>query len=215
MRDASKTGKKSASKREREVLFLSDDQLQLISDKVPKQLHWQQPGMSPAPSVEVPASALFSASTLVSQSVPVFHSAAGNIASKDSDSVSSTESVLQALDINVTGAIKQNIINGEYVELGQLLQRRPGPDKSKYLTIQVKSVFWLFSRSPLRPKSLLLINGLMPFLIFGSIFSSAHPDSTSGLSKYMHTVRLCARRSSGLGLRFMSKCVQPIFVMGA
>ena len=40
------------------------------------------------------------------------------------------------------------------------------------------------------------------FLIFASIFSSAHPESTSGLFKYMHTVRLGAKRSSGLGFKF-------------
>ena len=40
------------------------------------------------------------------------------------------------------------------------------------------------------------------FLIFASIFSFAHPESTSGLFKYMHTVRLGAKRSSGLGFKF-------------
>ena len=65
--------------------------------------------------------------------------AAGNVAvdlGADSVSVTSTESIFQVLDGNVPDAFKQKIINGEYIDLGQLLQRRPGPDKSKCLTIE-------------------------------------------------------------------------------
>ena len=43
--------KKSASKRGREVLSLSEDQLQLVADKVARQLQGQLPAKSSAPSV--------------------------------------------------------------------------------------------------------------------------------------------------------------------
>ena len=106
------------------MLSLSDDQLQLAANKVAKQLLGQQPNTSSALSVEVPASATSTPSTLMSQSVPTLSSTAataGDVAIElgtYSDSVTSTESIFQALDVNVTDAIKQKIINGEYVDLG-------------------------------------------------------------------------------------------------
>ena len=124
------------------MLSLSDDQLQLAANKVAKQLQGQQPNTSSALSVEVTASATSPPSTLVSQSVPTLFSAAATASNATievgtySDSVTSTESIFQALDVNDTDAIKQKIINSEYGDLGMLPQRRLGPDKSKCLTIE-------------------------------------------------------------------------------
>lgn len=39
------------------------------------------------------------------------------------------------------------------------------------------------------------------FLIFSSIYAAAHPECTTALFKYIHTVRLGASRSPGLGWR--------------
>lgn len=194
--------KKSASKRGREVLSLSEDQLQLVADKVARQLQGQLPATSTAPPVVV-QNTVSSTPSSVSQSEPAISTAAGNVAvelGSEIDSVTSSESIFQSLDVNVSDAVKQKIINGEYVDLGQLLQRRPGPDKSKCLTIE--DGLLVVQSKPFTTKITDINQWTDAFLIFASIFSSAHPESTSGLFKYMHTVRLGARRSSGLGFKF-------------
>ena len=97
--------------------------------------------------------------------------AAGNVAvhlGADSVSVTSTESVFQALDGNVPDALKQKIINGEYIDLGQLLQRRPGPDKSRCLTIEDGHL--VVQSKPFTMKITDINHWTDAFLIFASIF---------------------------------------------
>ena len=200
-----KEAKKSGVKRgSREPLSLSDEQLRKVAERVAEQLQGLQRSASissPSDSVTSGASATTTASSGSSETT--MSTAAGNVAfhlGADSVSVTSTESVFQALDGNVPDDLKQKIINGEYIDLGQLLQRRPGPDKSRCLTIEDGHL--VVQLKPFTMKIPDINHWTDAFLIFASIFSSAHPESTSGLFKYMHTVRLGAKRSSGLGFKF-------------
>ena len=124
----------------REALSLSDEQLRKVAEQVAEQLQGLQRSASfSSPSDSVTSGA--SATTTASSGLPetTMSAALGNVAvhlGADSVSVTSTESVFQALDGNVPDALKQKIINGEYIDLGQLLQRRPGPDKSRCLTTE-------------------------------------------------------------------------------
>ena len=163
-------GKKSASKHGREVLSLSEDQLQLVADKVARQLQGQLPATSSAPLVVVQNTVLSTPSS-VSQSEPAISTAAGNVAvepGSEIDSVTSSESIFQSLDVNVSDAVKQKIINGEYVDLGQLLQSRPGPDKSKCLTIE--DGLLVVQSKPFTTKITDINQWTDAFLIFASIF---------------------------------------------
>ena len=82
----------------------------------------------------------------------------------------------------------QKIIGGDYIDLGQLLQRRLGPDKSKCLTIEAGQL--VVQQKPSYVKIMDINQWTDAFLIFSSIFSAARPESTPGLFNYLHTVRL-------------------------
>ena len=97
-------------------------------------------------------------------------------------------------------ALKQKIITGEYIDLGQLLQRRPGPDKSRCLTIEDGHL--VVQSKPFSMKITDINHWSDAFLILANNFSSAHPESTSGLFKYTHSVCLGAKRYSGLCFKF-------------
>ena len=168
-----KEAKKSGVKRgSREALSLSDEQLRKVAEQVAEQLQGLQRSASissPSDSVTSGASATTTASSDSSETT--MSTAAGNVAvhlGADSVSVTSTESVFQALDGNAPDALKQKIINGEYIDLGQLLQRRPGPDKSRCLTIEDGHLVVL--SKPFTMKITDINHWTDAFLIFATIF---------------------------------------------
>ena len=168
-----KEAKKSGVKRgSREALSLSDEQLRKVAEQVAEQLQGLQRSASissPSDSVTSDASATTTASSGSSETT--MSTAAGNVAvhlGADSVLVTSTESVFQALDGNVPDALKQKIINGEYIDLGQLLQRRPGPDKSRCLTIEDGHL--VVQSKPFTMKITDINHWTDAFLIFASIF---------------------------------------------
>ena len=166
----------------------------------------QRSASIPSTSETVTSGASPTTTASSSPSETTMYTAAGNVAidlGADSLSVTSTGSVFWVLDGNVPDPLKQKIINGEYIDIGQLLQRRPGPDKSKCLTIEDGHL--VLQSKPFTKKITDVNHWTNSFLMFASMFSSAHPESTSGLFKYMHTVRLGARRSSGLDFKFVDK----------
>ena len=119
-----------------EGLVLNEDQIRTVAAQVAEQLQSIQQNTST--SAISCASSTSAASSGASETIS--SSASGNFAidlGAESMAITSTESVFQALDYNVSNAVKQKIIIGEYIDLGQLLQRRPGPDRSKCLTIEV------------------------------------------------------------------------------
>lgn len=173
-------------------LSLSDVQIQKVAEQVVVQL---QPKVLQALSST-------RARSVSSEAQTTDVTSSGNVVDLEvsEPEIMVAESISEALDYNVTDAIKQKIINGEYIDLGQLLQRRTGPDKSKCLTIEDGQLVVQ------QKQSILKINDINQwtdaFVIFSSIYSAAHPESVAGLFKYIHTVRLGAKRSAGLGWKF-------------
>ena len=166
-----KEAKKSGVKRgPREALSLSDEQLRKVDEQVVEQLQGlQRSAFISSDSVTSGVSATMTASSGSSETT--MSTAAGNVAvhlGADSVSVTSTESVFQALDGNVPDALKQKIINGEYIDLGQLLQRRPGPDKSRCLTIEDWHL--VVQSKPFTLKITDINHWTDVFLIFANIF---------------------------------------------
>ena len=103
-------------------------------------------------------------------------------------------SVNDQLGVNVSQQIREKILNGEYVDLGTLLANT---EQSNTLTLDSNGQITL---QPKHTRKIDDINvWLDAFLIFTSIYTTAHPDSTQGLLKYMYNVKLGASRSSGLG----------------
>lgn len=103
---------------------------------------------------------------------------------------------------NVSNNVKIKIANGEYVNLASLINNRTETDPNddtKYFSLQNGSLA-LSAKSKLRPITDIQV-WTDAFLVYASIFALAHPTETSGLFKYIHTIRLGANRVNGLGWR--------------
>ena len=102
----------------------------------------------------------------------------------------------------VPAKLKAKIINGDYINLGLLIENVNGADPNddtKYFSSQDGSI-------ALAPKSRAkIISDIQTwtdaFLIYASIYSSAHPESRTHLFKYIRTIRLGASRVKSLGWR--------------
>ena len=100
--------------------------------------------------------------------------------------------------MHVSQQTKQKIINGEYIDLGILLDkanvdfnRQLALDDQGQLVLKQKTVKQLTD----------LHYWLDAFLIYASIYTSAHPQITQGILKYMYNIKLGASRTSTLGWR--------------
>lgn len=111
-------------------------------------------------------------------------------------------SVFSALGENVSNSNKTKITNGEFIELGVLLDnswvaREDKAPKRIYLGEGGELLA--------KPKASKKINSISEwtdaFLIFSSIYSSVHPEKFQDLLKYMQTIRLGASRTPGMGWR--------------
>lgn len=102
------------------------------------------------------------------------------------------------LGYNVPNKIKLQISNGQYVNLAKLRPNASDPDnETQFLSVRDGSLAMAS-----KPKAK-LVNDIQTwkdlFLIYSSIYAAAHPECTTALLKYIHTVRLGASRSLGLG----------------
>ena len=107
-------------------------------------------------------------------------------------------SISNELGYNLSNKTKLKIVNGEYVDLGSLISKPANvEDGSKKLSVENGRIVIADKKSDTK------INNIQQwtdaFLVYSSIYSTAHPSSFAGLLKYMHTVRLGASRTSGLG----------------
>ena len=107
-------------------------------------------------------------------------------------------SINDDLGVHVLQQTKQKIINCEYIDLGILLDktnvdfnRQLALDDQGQLVLKQKTVKQLTD----------LHSWLDAFLIYTSIYTSAHPQSTQGILKYMYNIELGASRTSTLGWR--------------
>ncbi|XP_061165683.1 uncharacterized protein LOC133174598 [Saccostrea echinata] len=102
----------------------------------------------------------------------------------------------------VPNRLKLKIVNGDYINLGLLLENSHGvdpKDETKYFSMKEGNL-------TLAPKTKAkVINGIQVwtdgFLIYASIYASAHAESRVQLFKYIHTIRLGASRVKTLGWR--------------
>lgn len=105
------------------------------------------------------------------------------------------ESAMGALAIHVPQETKQKIVNGEYVDLSSLLiENCTNTSKPKTKLVILKGE--LISENINKIKIYDIRKWTDAFLIYISIFISAHPDKTQELLKYMHLIRLAESRSA-------------------
>jgi len=107
-------------------------------------------------------------------------------------------SINDSLGFHVSQQLKDKIFKGEYIELGLLLDKS-NSEVNKHLTIDFEGQLVL---KPKTVKPVTDINmWLDAFIIYTSIYTSVHPESTQGMLKYMYNVKLGASRCNGLGWR--------------
>ncbi|KAK3103215.1 hypothetical protein FSP39_017482 [Pinctada imbricata] len=107
-------------------------------------------------------------------------------------------SISNDLGYNLSNKTKLKIVNGEYVDLGLSISKPANvEDGSKKLSVENGRIVIADNKSDTK------INNIQQwtdaFLVYSSVYATAHPSSFAGLLKYMHTVRLGASRTSGLG----------------
>ncbi|XP_048747863.2 uncharacterized protein LOC125660061 [Ostrea edulis] len=113
-----------------------------------------------------------------------------------------TQSYDNDLGHMVPNRVKHKIVNGEYINLGLLVENSEGldpNDDTKYFSMKEGSLT-LVSKSKAK-----VITDIQfwtdAFLIYASIYASAHPENRAQLFKYIHTIRLGASRVKTLGWR--------------
>ena len=107
-------------------------------------------------------------------------------------------SVYDKLGVHVTKQLREKIINGEYIDLGFLLEKSSTEQANM---LEVNASGQLVVKQKVGKIITDISSWIDAFLIFTSIYIYAHPNSSQGLLKYMHDVKLGASRSTGLGWR--------------
>jgi hypothetical protein len=107
-------------------------------------------------------------------------------------------SIFDDLGVHVAQKTKQKIINGEYIDLGILLDKT-NADFNRQLALDDQGQLVLKQKTVKQLTDLL--SWLDAFFIYASIYTSAHLHSTQGILKYMYNIKLGASRTSTLGWR--------------
>uniref|UniRef100_K1QSM1 Uncharacterized protein n=1 Tax=Magallana gigas TaxID=29159 RepID=K1QSM1_MAGGI len=110
-------------------------------------------------------------------------------------------STMYQIAINVSQNIKAKIISSAYVDLALLLSNTNVIPTEKSIYINEKGE--LMTRETSKPSVKIdsIEKWTDAFIIYSSIYSSAHIGSVQGLFKYLHDVRLGAVRVGGLGFK--------------
>jgi hypothetical protein len=101
------------------------------------------------------------------------------------------------ITVNVTQNIKQQIKKGEYVDLASLLTNNQHHDSKQKLIFQQGEL--ILQPDQNYKKIFSIDTWTTAFIIFTSIYCSAHPEKFQDLLKYMSMVRLGASRCANLG----------------
>jgi hypothetical protein len=107
-------------------------------------------------------------------------------------------SIFDDLGVHVAQKTKQKIINGEYIDLGILLDKT-NADFNRQLALDDQGQLVLKQKTVKQLTDLL--SWLDAFFIYASIYTSTHLHSTQGILKYMYNIKLGASRTSTLGWR--------------
>lgn len=106
-------------------------------------------------------------------------------------------SIHSALGSHVSQSNKNKIINGEYLDLSQLLENTVKNERQENQIVMVDGVLTAKERSK---RSITTIEVWTDaFIVYISIYSAVHAAKLQGLLKYMHDIRLGASRIRGLG----------------
>ena len=108
------------------------------------------------------------------------------------------ESCDNELGVNISNTTKTKIINGQYIDLTLLLHSKIDVD-DEVKQLAVKEGCLVLDNKKSQSKISTIQQWTDAFLVYSSVYLTAHPNSATSLLKYMHTVRLGASRSSGLG----------------
>jgi len=122
----------------------------------------------------------------------------GTVNSMSNSNISFTPilSIRSQISSHVSVANINKITNGEYVELGQLLQN-PNTEKQEKQLILIDGMLQTKERAKQSITS--IEKWTDAFLIFSSIYLGVHSEKYQDILKYMHVVRLCASRVQGMG----------------
>ena len=105
-------------------------------------------------------------------------------------------SVKDELGQNVSNNLKQKIVSGEFVDLAQIFvnSQVSSADENQSL-ILIKGKITI---QPKQTKKILNIESWTDaFIIYNSIYCSAHPEKYLEMLRYMHTIRIGSKRSEG------------------
>ena len=120
-------------------------------------------------------------------------------------SLNALTTVCAPLGVGVPQNLKEKIVKGEFIELGQLLDATE-PKKVFNFTLNMNNkgqLLWEDGRPKRRITSIHMWTNA--FLIFSAVFLEAHPHRTQELLKYMSLVRTAASRYQGFGWRDYDK----------
>lgn len=105
------------------------------------------------------------------------------------------ESIYTLLSSNVSNSLKSKIISSSYIDISLLLDNTSLTESSeKRISFNDKGE--LVTREVVKPSTKIqsVSRWTDAFLVYASIYASAHPESFQGLLKYLHDVRLGASR---------------------
>ena len=103
-------------------------------------------------------------------------------------------------ECHVSATLKSKIINGQYVDLGQLLDNQQSENAGRRLELSQNGEIVLKASTPGRVIST-IESWTDAFLIYASIFLSVHPHRSVELLKYASNIRLASGRHQGPGWR--------------
>ena len=105
-------------------------------------------------------------------------------------------SVHDTLGVNVSYSNREKIINGQYLDLGCLLETQTRELNDRAIILVNGE---LCARERSSPKISTIEQWTDAFILFMNIYVGAHPDKIHQLLKYLHSIRLGASRISGQG----------------
>ncbi|KAK3088512.1 hypothetical protein FSP39_020020 [Pinctada imbricata] len=166
---------------------------QPITPAQPTQSQSLQSQFLPANAVSIPQHITAAQLTSASQPENITGTSVGSFSLQSQPLPAPTTQFL--LGYNVDASLRQKIISGNYINLGLLL--KSDADDQQTVTLSISQNGELISKPPRAKKVESIDQWTQAFLIYMSIYLSAHPNKTQELVKYLHDVRLGAQRSSG------------------
>ena len=105
-------------------------------------------------------------------------------------------SVHDTLGVNNSFSNREKIINGQYLDLGCLLETQMRDRNDRAIKLVNGE---LCARERSSPKIATIEQWTDAFILFMNIYVGAHPNKIHQLLKYLHSIRLGASRFSGQG----------------